>query len=408
MSTKTRFTAMGKTLTALALAVTLLTSALASDKFKVVHHFADGIDGEFPLASLAFDRRGNLYGTTSGGGAYTSGTVFVLSPSAQGPWRKSLLHSFSYKSDGGDPRSGLIFDGVGDFYGTTSAGGPHLAGTVFKLTPGSSGWTFSLVYDGDGSSGDLVLDKAGDLYGTIGPGNSGAGAVAELTPGPCGWSNAMLYSFGSQQDDGNAPYAGLAWDMSGNLYGTTIYGGDFSCSQGCGTVFQLSPNSSGWHETVLHRFSGKDGRYPYAGVIFDRAGNLYTAASDGGGNGSDYGSVYKLTRGYGGKWTGTVLHRFQNLVDGAGPVSTPVMDSAGNLYGTAEGGNYSCNGGCGVVYKLTPRAKGPWQYTILHKFNGSDGVYPDGGVILDGKGHLYGTTIEGGAHGYGVVYEITL
>jgi len=388
----------------------LLTgSAWAGTSYRVLHNFnCTANDGCGLYVPLTFDQKGTLYGATDAGGTYRGGTVFKLSPSARGSWREKLLHSLNYHTEGAYIRGHLVLDGGGAVYGATTAGGPQSAGTVFELTPGLGGWTFNILYGSFGSYGGLVMDGAGDLYGFLGAGTFHEGAVGELIPGSGGWTYNALYSFGSQQGDGNTNYDGLTWDATGNLYGTNAYGGDPSCSWGCGTIFQLSPGSGGWQETVLHRFSGKDGQHPHAGVIFDRVGNLYTAASDGGGkNGSDYGNVFKLTPGSGGQWRGTVLHRFQNPYDGAAPVSTPVMDSAGNIYGTAGGGDHYCNGGCGVVYKLTPRAKGPWKYTILHTFHWSDGAYTDGGVILDSKGRLYGTTIEGGAYGGGVVYEIT-
>jgi len=404
MKSKHIFAALRSALTALTLTATLLTSAPAASKFKILHSFAGGADGEFPVDNLIIRSNGSLYGTTCNGGVNQSGTVFELFHSAQATWSEQVLHAFNYRTDGGCPHAGVIFDGSGDLYGTTSGGGP-LNGTVFELTPGSSGWTFTLLYDW-GSSGGLVTDPANDLYGLIGPGAFHQGAVAEFSPGSGGWTYTALYSFGANQEDGYTSYDGLTWDASGNLYGTTFDGGDrTSCTEGCGTVFEVSPGSGGWTESRFHAMAdSKEGAYLVAGVVFAPSGKLYGAAAGGGKY--QNGTVFRLTPNSKGDWKVTVIYDFPNPSQGGAPHTTPVFDKSGNLYGTGGGGDFTCNGGCGVVYKLTPRAKGLWKYTVLHKFHISDGLYPLGGLILDKKGHLYGTTLEGGTHGLGVVYEI--
>jgi uncharacterized repeat protein (TIGR03803 family) len=372
---------------------------------------------------VIFDAAGNLYGTTSTGGAYGSGTVFELTPTAGGTWSEKVLYSF--KNDGTDginPKAGVIFDAAGNLYGTTSHGSPSHQGTVFELTPAVGGtWTekvlHSFINDGmDGGipeAGPLIFDAAGNLYGTTFTGGAyGSGTVFELTPAAGGtWTEKVLYSFNPFNGaDGAAPYDGLIFDAAGNLYGTTEVGGTGGCGgYSCGTVFELTPAAGGtWTEKVLYRFQGgADGAYPYdAGVIFDAAGNLYGTTYAGGTSGA--GTVFELTRAAGGTWTEKVLYRFQGGADGAVPVGGLIFDATGNLYGTAcQGGAGGCGGyGCGSVFELTPAAGGTWTENVLHSFSDTpDGAGPEGGLVLDSAGNLYGTTDGGGPSGFGTVFE---
>ena len=272
-------------------------------------------DGEEPNG-LIFDGSGNLYGTTGGGGqsgcganGYAScGTVFELSPNRNGGWTETIIYSFSV-SVGFFPNGGLIFDQSGNLFGTTYGGLNDDCyfymigcGTAFELSPNGSGsWTETLLYSfGNGSSDGaspldgLIFDHSGNLYGTATTGGTGCneegcGTVFELSPNEsAGWTEATLYSF-QGGSDGQSPGSGLIFDKAGNLYGTTQAGGDTACNSGggCGTAFELSPNGSGgWTELLLHTFQGgSDGRYPYSGVIFDQNGHLYGTTSGGGGTG---------------------------------------------------------------------------------------------------------------------------
>src|ERR1035441_332430 len=200
--------------------------------------------------------------------------------------------------------------------------------------------------DGTNPRAGLIFDAAGNLYGTTeNGGTNGVGTVFELTPtAGGGWTETVLYSFCSQANctDGYQPWAGLIFDAAGNLYGTTVYGGtaDTTCSY-CGTVFELTPNGSGgWTETVLHSFGdGTDGFYPSAGLIFDAAGNLYGTTAMGGTY--DYpwdGTVFELTPAAGGGWTEKVLYSFGGGTDGYWPEAGLIFDAAGNLYGTTYSG----------------------------------------------------------------------
>jgi uncharacterized repeat protein (TIGR03803 family) len=417
---------------------TLITSLIAvcgflasvkpacADQYKLIGRF-DERHGAYPAAGLILDAAGNLYGTTSYGGKYTGGTIFRLTPGKNGKWTRRILHSFGARNDGSSPRAGLIFDTAGNLYGTTSNGGAfggsQYGGTVFELTPHTGDkWTekvlhnFGAGYDGANPSAGLIFDASGNLYGTTAAGgnliacNLGCGTVFELAPAADGkWSEQVLHRFDSR--DGANPSASLIFDQVGNIYGTTTYGGSGACrseqgANGCGTVFELMPGGEGkWKEKVLNDFSSyNDGEAPSAGLIFDAAGNLYgTAASAGQGG---WGTVFKLTPRIGGAWRETVVYAFDNS-NGAGPLGTLVFDEAGNLYGTTY---YGVNGDTGIVFELTKKG-GTWTETILHAFCHTqgcpDGQEPEAGVILDPSGNIYGTASQGGLYNYGVVFEIT-
>jgi uncharacterized repeat protein (TIGR03803 family) len=244
-------------------------------------------------------------------------------------------------------------------------------------------------------TGNLLLDSAGNLYGvTQDGGANGWGSVFELTPSGSGWTESILYAF-QGQNDGGAPYSGLIMDSAGNLYGTTAAAG----ANRQGVVFELKSSGGGWSEQVLYTFQGgNDGGQPVAGLIFDSAGNLYGATASWGSGGG--GTVFKLASS-GGSWTYSVL---TSLTGSDGPVASLTMDSHGTLYGTTF---MDDSFGYGSVFKLTPSGGG-WTYADLHDFTGgTDGGYPGGGVVLDSAGNLYGTAVTGGTNGLGVLYEIT-
>jgi len=318
---------------------------------KVLYNFClltDCSDGVFPRnASLIFDTAGNLYGTTDGINNGKSGVVFKLTPNSDGSWTEEVLHTFTDSPDGSLP-DGLIFDTAGNLYGTTELGGVGV-GTVFELTPNSDGsWTESLLYSFTGSPdgaiplAGVIFDAAGNLYGTTSNGGaSGQGTVFKLTPNSNGsWTESTLYSFTGRKD-GAMPLAGLAFDPAGNLYGTTVLGG----SKDWGVTFMLAPNSNGWGESVLHNFEDHPAAAPQATMIFDATGNLYGTTSNNYNNSRGKGAVFELTPESGGHWGYRVLHAFQNK-PAAYPFDSLVLDSAGNLYGTAAdcGRGYKCQG----------------------------------------------------------------
>jgi uncharacterized repeat protein (TIGR03803 family) len=411
----------------------LLASRAAASSYKTIHEFTWAKN---PEGNLVRDAAGNLYGTTyqgpgSGCGGLGCGAVWKLAPDPSGTWTVSILHVFK-GADGGNPYAGLVLDAAGNLYGTTAGGGASNEGTVFKLHPNSDGtWTervlhnFSCGSDGCSPQGELIFDAIGNLYGTTARGAYGGGIVFKLAPNPDGsWTESILHMFGSQSRvDGLVPSARLVFDSAGNLYGTTSQGGD-PCNNpaaGCGVVFKVAPNPDGtWTETVLYRFSGgSDGASPWGAVIFDAAGNLYGTTVSGGTNNScalwewkGCGVVFKLAPSPDGIWTELVLHSFTGGADGCSPQAGLIFDSAGNLYGTtAWGGDVTrCSGpnggvfGGGVVFKLAPTLSG-WSETVLHTFVGC-GSNPQAPLLLDPEGHLYGTTLLG-FRNYGLVFEIT-
>ncbi|MGB8886054.1 MAG: choice-of-anchor tandem repeat GloVer-containing protein [Candidatus Korobacteraceae bacterium] len=371
----------------------------------------NGTDGGNPAyGALIGDGAGNLYGTASAAGAYDSGVLFELSPNGSGGWTEKVVHNFGLSTDGSGPDSGLVFDAAGNLYGTNVAGGIHNSGTAFELSPdGSGGWTEKVLHSfGNGTDGkypfdSLVIDRLGNLYGTTYRGGiHNYGTVFELSPnGSGGWTETVLHSFNFNGADGALPYAGLAIDSAGNLYGTTPYGGiNYS-----GAVFELSPNGSGgWTEKIVHSFNYTDGAFPTAGLIFDSANNLYGTTETGGIHG--YGSVFQLTPQQNGSWTEKVLLSF-NGMDGASPEGSLVrFGSSANLYGTTSGGGVN---GAGTVFEMTPTEGGNWAETVLHNFSpgDSDGNYPQGSLIFDSTGNLYGATPLGGTFNSGTVFEIT-
>ncbi len=371
--------------------------------FRLLYEFANQSNGSFPYAGLIADAAGNLYGATSGGGANGLGAIFKLAPDGS----ETVLYSFKGGSDGAVPYASLIADTAGDLYGTTTAGGAADQGTVFKLAPdGNESVLYAFTNaNGDGGApyGALIEDGAGNLYGTTVYGGGtgcdglGCGTVFKIAPGG---SETILHVFAGYPSDGFWPHAGLVADVSGNLYGTTMYGGDGARCKGygCGTIFKLAPDGS---ESVLHSFKGgSDGETPFAGLIIDKTGILFGTTSVGGDTGcSDGGSigcgtVFKLAP----DGHETLLHVFAGESDGIFPAATVSADSSGNLFGTTVyGGSSGCKGhiGCGTVFEVA--ADG--SETVLHTFDQkSRGLFPYGGVLVGKRGHLYGTTLRGGVN----------
>ncbi|HEY6764497.1 MAG TPA: choice-of-anchor tandem repeat GloVer-containing protein [Candidatus Sulfotelmatobacter sp.] len=385
--------------------------ALAQSQFTVLHNFDPNLgEGAGLWNSVAFDTQGNMYGTTRGGGAHSYGTVFELSPNADGTWNQAVLHSFANgDTDGYLPISSVLVDGSGNLYATAEEGGSgHLhSGTVFEMIPSSTGWTLKVLHnfgstttDGASPKAGLVMDRLGNLYGT-------ASNVFELTPKSSGWIESVLYSFPGI-NGGNGPYAGVILDPSGNLYGTAQAGGAYAG----GVAYEIRHAAKRWKESVPHSFGAfpQDGVGPSNGnLTMDNAGNIYGTTFAGGATtaceGNGCGTIFKLSPTTGGHWKETVLYSFQSVATGFGPGAGVTLDSAGNIYGTTiYGGSTSC--ACGVVYKLSPNSDGTWIYTILHSFSGNDGGQPLANLVLY-NGNLYGTAVGGGSGGGGVVFEIT-
>jgi uncharacterized repeat protein (TIGR03803 family) len=336
--------------------------------------------------------------------AIVAGTSLLVSGAAASTFK--VLHVFNSASA---PNGNLVFDAAGNLYGTTSAGGTYGYGIVFKLRHDPDGtWRARALYnftggkDGGNPYAGLIFDSAGNLYGTTVTGGnvSSGGVVFKLKPNANGtWTESVVHTF---VDDGEWPYAGLVFDAAGNLYGTAAFGGDW----GCGTVFMLKPNPDGtWTDSKLYGFTcNADGGFPYGALIFDAAGSLYgtgQSADESYGWGSAVnGVVFEVSPNSDGTWTESTLYKFSGGADGRWPSAQLIFDGAGNLYGTTfAGGAY----GYGVVFKLTGGTE-----EVLHSFTGRrDGGIPYAGLTFDGAGNLYGTTYAGGAYGYGVVFKLT-
>jgi uncharacterized repeat protein (TIGR03803 family) len=353
-----------------------------------LYDFTGGSDGRYPSSRLTFDGVGNLYGTTESGGL-GFGTVFELSPDGHGGWNESVIYSFSGGLDGANPTySPVIFDNVGNLYGTAYLGGAKRQGVVFRLTPtGGGGWNETVLHsfigskkDGGNPRGAIVLDAAGNIYGTTNGGNGTRGCVFELSPaGGDAWMERILYGV-------EAGPGGLAMDATGNLFGTSRDK----------KVFELSPDGKGgWNARVIYIF--EDGSIPLGTLAFDDAGNLFGTTYPGGA--FNAGTVYKLSRGQNG-WNEDTLQSFQRHAPNAfSPFAGLVLDAAGNIYGTTlSGGTFRG----GTVFELVAGGGGSYTLNIVANLRGA----PYSGVIRDGSGNLYGTTNFGGSQ-YGVVYEAT-
>ena len=394
--------------------------------FTVIHQFSNAADGGAPIAGLTLATSGNkFYGTASDGGQGGAGTVFQLQLKNSN-WILTPLHTFGFVNEGSiGPDSRVLIGPDGTLYATTYSQGLSACennlgcGTAFRLRPPLSAcqsalcyWTQAMQYrftgnaDGAYPEGDLIFGQSGEIYGTTyGGGNSGCNLVP---PNNCGVVYSLTTS-GTQSSiyvfpggaNGSSPAAGVIQDQAGNLYGTAAQGGSQGCSgQGCGVVYELSPNGSGWTQKVLYTFQGgTDGAAPMGGLIFDAAGNLYGTTARGGAGGG--GTAFELTSSVG-QWTFNLLYSFNAPIQGhdfPGSHASLAMDAAGNLYGTTV---YDGVDAHGAVFELTP-SNGSWTYTSLHDFTGgTDGAQPESNVVFDSQGNMYGTasaagTVEGTA-----------
>jgi uncharacterized repeat protein (TIGR03803 family) len=275
------------------------------------------------------------------------GTVYELIPQLDGTWTEQILHEFTGGAgDGSNPKAGLIFDAAGNLYGTTYYGGSRKecgkegCGTVFELMPGADGtWQEKIIFNfyplaGTNPVAALTLDASGNLYGTtVGETRGSNGTVFELTPSTSGeWNETVLHSFAFGTPDGADPESGVTFDSAGNLFGTTFLGGD----AGYGTLYEVTPSGGGtWTETIIHNFEGNfsDAAQPGAGkLVLDSAGNLYGASGTGGS--SFQGAVFQFSPTADGDWTESILHSFAPGPGGYYPSSNVILDSAGDIYGT--------------------------------------------------------------------------
>ncbi|HEY3972282.1 MAG TPA: choice-of-anchor tandem repeat GloVer-containing protein [Candidatus Sulfotelmatobacter sp.] len=340
--------------------------------------------------------------------------ILLHSATAAAATSPKTLHDFGVGSnDGSSLYSALIMDSAGNLYGTSVNGGKAGAGTVYRLSPSGAKWAETILYsftggsDGSNPHSTLVLDSAGNLYGATvegGETNSacrlGCGVVFELTPTTSGeWTETILHSF-TGASDGGSPFAGVIFDAAGNLYGTSVSGG----ANGKGVAYELE-KSSGWQEIVLHNFAGgTDGETPYAPLIFDQKGNLYGTTYSGGSHNS--GTVYQLVpsaTSSSASWAERILHSFAGGSDGVNPFAGVAIDPSGNLYGVTQAGG---SARCGVAFRLA--AAHHWSEMIMHTFLGlsaADGCDATGGVVWR-SGVVYGTTTGGGKYNPGTIFKL--
>jgi uncharacterized repeat protein (TIGR03803 family) len=448
---------------ALVLLIFVSTSvASAQWNEQVLYSFQGGDDGNSPIGGLVFDAAGNLYGATFEGGAYQCGTVYQLSPPEQpgDPWTEAVIYTFRCKAfnDGVYPEGGLVIDAAGNLYGTTGYGGAGNCvlvgalmgcGMVYELSPPAQkgeAWTETILYsfptdakEGYVPWGDLVFDPKGNLYGatyfgggygtSCNPFYQYCGAVFELSP-PMqkggAWTEKVLHGFqgtsaGSVAGDGEYPNGGLIIDNEGNLYGTTYQGGTglASCSTGdgqtgCGTVFEMSPlkdPEGAWTEKVLYRFDAEDGANPAAAVVSDQLGNLYGTTYSGGANNA-CGLVFELRKPHEEfqLWAEAALGSFNCRTNGEYPDGGVAFDGTGALYGTTIGSPH------GEVFRLAvpSSSSSMTAVNVLYEFEDApDGGHPDGPLVFDKTGNIYGITQWGGTGqdcdygGCGTVYEVS-
>lgn len=401
-----------------ALALALFSAALmfaarpAQAQYEtLLYNFPEGPYGEDqgPQAPLTPDGAGNFYGTTVGYGSSDNGTVFEVLPN--GSYYEATILSFPGGAGGSYPAySPVVFDKLGNLYGTTAFGGANNCGIVYELTPSGTNWTETVLYSfppapqsgNDNNCNPLygvIVDQAGNLYGTTSygrisngqPENGQGGAVFELSLSGGEWTETLLYTF---------PYgalSGLTVDAAGSLYGIGANAKDYPFA------FRLTQNRKGkWNPTVLYKFPASAN--PTAAPV-PSAGDLYGTTSTGGSKSA--GTVYQLSPGKkAGQWDYKTLYTFSGQGKGPNnPFGEVTLDASGNIYGTSQyGGEYSYYG---TVWELSPKVgKSGYTEKVLNSFNGEDGSDPMAGVTLY-DGNLYGTTYQGGAYSAGTAYEIT-
>jgi uncharacterized repeat protein (TIGR03803 family) len=350
--------------------------------------YSSGNTGAAPFAGLVEDSSGNLFGTTSGGGAFQDGTVFEV---AQGSSAITTLASFN-GADGADPNTGLVVDSNGNLFGTTFGGSPNVASTVFEVVHGSGAITDLAFFNEDSPSG--LVEFGGNFFGTTSYGGAnGQGSVFEVkqdSTSSTGYTVVTLVSFNGA--NGKYPFDDvLAVDSSGNVFGTTGYGGAF----GRGTVFELKPDSSSSTGFTLVTLASFNNDSPtFAGLVVDASDNLFGVTQTGGT--LDMGTVFEVVQGSGAI---TTLASF-NGSNGSYPFSALTEDNNGNLFGTEDNGGTF---GFGSVFEVV---QGSGAITTLVSFAGGNGSYPNGSLVLDSNGYLFGTTNAGGTLDNGTVFEV--
>jgi uncharacterized repeat protein (TIGR03803 family) len=315
----------------------------------------------------------------------------------------SVIHTFIDSLDGKNPQAGLTIRG-GNLFGTTYL---NLFDPVFEMQRSGSSWTLTpLVNSSASSTARVRFGPDGHLYSTATRDGGKAGSVFSAIPpvtvcklANCGWKQNVVHAFQNIPDGAIPGYGDVIWDQQGNMYGTTMQGGQ----NNGGTVWELTPSGNSWTESILYNFTGTDtGYFPYAGVVLDSNGTLLgTTFVGGSGPNGGVGIVYQLKYAVGVGWQETIIHNFQDADDGGYPVAGLVADGAGNFYGaTTDGGSDSG----GTIYELSP-AGDSYAFSVVYSLSGVRGPYAD--LSLDDAGNLYGTTVADGAHNEGSVFKLT-
>lgn len=426
--------------------------ALAGASTRIIN-FPSGFGSTNPTG-LTAGTDGKFFGTTAKGGTKNAGGVFEIDapPPGSQQWAGHTIYGFTGGKDGTTPSSPpLIVNGT--IYGTTTAGGGTDCkwvgiwgtvgcGTVFSLTPNGGGWTKKTIWqfsqtDGGMPTGQLIADSKGALYGTTRYGGigscmngkyiAGCGVVFKLTPPLTAkgqWKLTVLHHFGGGVSP-SVPAGGVVADSKGNLYGTAADGAYPDCLPvgGCGFVFMLKPPAkpgTPWEESIVWRFKDeKDGAGPYGALIIEPNGALIGTTLEGGDGVNAIaicslmhcGTVFRLNPPAtpGAEWTEDILHAFTGGKDGAAPQGTLVQDAAGGLYGTAiYGGDMTCGiTGCGVAFALRPESGGKsWKETTLYTFSAAVGYQPSQNIVVEKSGKLLGTG-TGGTQYSGILFEIS-
>ena len=338
-------------------------------------------------------------------------TLTTMAASAQ---TFQVIYSFRGGSSAQHPIAGVTVDQHGNLFGTTAWGGgsPTGSGTVYELQRTSAGYVYRQLHSfGNGLDGSfpwagVTIGPDGSLYGaTYTGGTTQNGIVYNLRPPAtfcrsvsCPWNETVLYNFTRGSDGGDAQ-GGVIFDRNGNMYGTNVNGG----SGNVGVVYKMTRSGGSWAYQVIYPFTGgQDGGNP-TGLLFDGAGNLYGPAASGGLSGCSgfgCGTVFKLSPS-GSGWTEQTLYSFHDSSDGSDPQGGVIMDSAGNLYGSTCCGD----GTGGTIFELSPSG-GNWIFNLLYSYNGT-GLGPYGNLVRDAAGNLYGASVFNGLYNEGVVFKLT-
>ena len=381
-------------------ALTMIGSATGRAQSLTVLQSFNGTNGANPYSGLVADAAGDLFGTTLNGGSAGDGTVYEIVKNG-GTYASPITLLTFNGANGANPYGALAIDGAGNLLGTTSAGGTSNWGTAFEIPKIGSAFgsavTLASFTGGNGLQpwSGLTADASGNLFGTTLWGGSGRGVVFEIVKG--GSSYAAPVAIASLAD-GYYPYAGVALDANGDIFGTMAQGGTYDD----GTLYEIVKTGGGYGAPVtLVNFASATGTKPSSGVIVDTAGNLFGTTQQDGPLGE--GTIYELTKTGGAYNAPTILASFTDAT-GRNPLGGLIEDAAGDLFGTTEQG-----GGGGTVFELAKHGSSYGSLAVLAAFNGTNGANPFYETLLtDTAGELFGTTSNGGANSDGTVFEVTM